>query len=132
MNFQELKEFALTNPHGKIVSRGAKGNDIDNCGAWDRTDASIDIIEDIMNGLRKLNNIPRLILMHPNTYSNLICDIGFEKLYQIGAIFGCDHHDRSWLDVKDEYNNNEVLIIAKSQNVTAIGPDPLIVHIDTT
>ena len=132
MNFQELKEIALKNPKGKIVSRDAAGHDGVNSGSWNRTDCTLDVIEDIKQGLRRLNNIPRVMMMHPATYSNLVGAISFEELYQLGAVFGCAPHDRSWLDVKDDYAEGEVLIIARAQEpYLARGPDPAIVYIDT-
>lgn len=132
LNWTFLKEHALSNPRGKIVSKGATGNDVDNYGAWDQSDARYDPIGDIMNGLKRLNNVPDVILMHPETYSNFISAIGFDCLYKIGAIFGSDYHDRSWLNISDDYEKGIVLVIAKHQSKFATGPDPAIVYIDVT
>ncbi len=137
MSFQELKAIGLANPKGKIVSNNATGNDVNNCGSWERTDCIIDVQEDLMKGIARLNNIPGKILMHPNTYSNFIqglcyADNGYERLYSFGAICGCPPHDRSWLDVNDSYEDGIVLIIARSQDpYGGRGPDPAIVYIDT-
>lgn len=138
MNFQELKAIALANPKGRILS-GASDfikpicADFYNCGNWDGTDSTRDAIGDVLRGLARLNNIPRYMLMHPATYSNFVRAIGFDQLYQFGAVFGCAPHDRSWLFVRDECENGIVLIVARHQSeyVNPDDPDPTVVYIDT-
>lgn len=133
MNWNELKEIALTNPKGKILNMGAKFPDVDNCGAWNKTDYYIDVIQDIMYGLARLNNTPRIMLMHPKTYGDFVGAIGFQTLYEMGAVFGCAPNDRSWLEVRDAYEEDSVIIIARSQSIMAKPniPDPTVVFIDT-
>lgn len=118
-----IKDLALKNPKGTIKTFGN----------WNGSSLSgfIDIVYDIQRSLACLNNIPRVIMMSPQTYSDFVSHISFDTLYQIGAIFGCAPHDRSWLEVRDGYDNDCALIIARHQDPYGTsGPDPTVVLID--
>ena len=54
-------------------------------------------------------------MMSPKTYSDFVLHISFDNLYKIGALFGCAPNDRSWLSVCNEYEDDCVLVVAKSQ-----------------
>ena len=118
--FKFLKNVALNNPKGIVE---AFGN-------WDGTEDFVDIIGDIKKSLSYLDNIPRVILMSANTYSCFVSRISFSCLRDLGEIFGCVASDKSWLDVNNQYDDDCVIIVARSRNpYGGSGPDPLAVLI---
>lgn len=113
--FASMKVLALSNPKGFIT---AVGN-------WSGTDNNIDILYDIDRSLAYLNNIPSRIMMSAKTYSDFVFRISFKQLYYMGSIFGCTTSDRSWLDVSDRYEDDFVIIVARSRSPCIdVGPDP--------
>jgi hypothetical protein len=142
-NWNELKKIALSNPRGRILKNPENSNDITLMGSWYATNSFMDIMEDVRNGIYKLNNIPSIMLMHPKTYINFMYNIGHSyegyseyvvhrHLEIIGAAFGKIMGDRSWLNISDQYEEGIVLIIAKSESpyVTENIADPVIVYIE--
>jgi hypothetical protein len=103
--FKFLKSIALKNTKGTIKAFDK----------WDGSGAYIDIIPDIKQSFAYLNNVPYIIMMSPKTYSDFVLHISFDNLYKIGALFGCAPNDRSWLSVCNEYEDDCVLVVAKSQ-----------------
>lgn len=67
----ELKEIALANPKGKIVPRGAKPPDIDNCGRWDGSDCSRDMVADVGYAMIRLTGRPVKLIGNVKTISRL-------------------------------------------------------------
>lgn len=119
-HFDFLKVYALSNPKGTVKAFGK----------WDGTEDFVDIIGDIKKSLSYLDNIPRVILMSANTYSCFVSRISFSCLRDLGEIFGCVTSDRSWLDVNNQYDDDCVIIVARSRDpYGGSGPDPLAVLI---
>lgn len=47
---------AQANPNGKIVAAGAAGNDVNNIGAWDGSDPSMDPYADLLAAIERISN----------------------------------------------------------------------------
>lgn len=55
-NITGLVATAQANPNGKIVAAGAAGNDVNNIGAWDGSDAALDPYQDVLAAVSRLSN----------------------------------------------------------------------------
>ena len=100
--FKFLKNIALSNPKGIVE---AFGN-------WDGKGIYLDIINDIKKSFSYLNNVPYIIMMSPETYSDFVSQVSFDNYYKISMVFDCIHN-KQWLSVSDEYDDDCVLVIAK-------------------
>lgn len=55
-NITGLVATAQANPNGKITAAGAAGNDVNNIGAWDGSDATLDPYSDLLEAVARVSN----------------------------------------------------------------------------
>lgn len=128
--FKDLKAKALANPKGKIVARGATGNDVNNVGSWKATDVNMDPIEDVNQGILRLEGKPFEIIASHDTLKPLLGIDSYNNYplwFCIGGAFWFGSNSfpvfRDFIKFDDSADDNLIIITDDLGNAVSIETD---------
>ncbi len=119
LNVKGVVQQAQANTNGKIVASGASGNDVNNAGAWDGSEAN-DPYADLINAIELIDGVydPAYLAGHRRDLAYLFrMDSERTPFWkQIAPLFGYSEQDRpwkTWLKPSSKFARGKVYVMSK-------------------